>query len=485
MPNRSNIDAPITLVGFGRSGSSLLSNVFGRHPDFQFVGETTNLIFGSWYAVEYSAGNIPALQERYRFVPEDERAGRVVRETFLTCFPDSRRYWFHKPIGVPTTVVARFDQTQWSDAAEWFWKVMHISFPKGKFFTLLRNPCDIVLSGKAYWGYDELTMWWALGYMAYLLAHPASPIEYAISYDSLVRNSEEEMYKLFTYLDIPFHREMLSAFSDMYAVAQDRAKSRPGVMTRRDQWSQLDPSHAKPLYIESLTTLFRKHGQEFELPDHFSGDRQPAPAASEPSAALIDAPTSLEQRQATEIHHRNQTLERLHLEYTKKALEKERKFYNIRLEDRQRIVELERLKLRIFESESKRRQRDSLEQLGVIERQRRWIKELVRGNTWWQEQAVLWRAEAERLTRAIHSQQNGIAGLDLDAARAAEQRAYLQAEQAYNEDFDTPDDSARAPTRPAGRQLTQRILRRAKRDLTRYAGRLRWSLRRFVSRQRS
>src|SRR5438552_8815533 len=173
MPNRHNIDAPITLVGFGRSGSSLVSDVFDRHPDVRFVGETVNLIFGSWYALEYSSGNIPALHEGRRWVPEEERAGRVVRETFLTCFPDNRRYWFHKPSDVPTTVISRFDETQWSDAAEWFWKVMHASFPKGTFFTILRHPCDIVLSGKGYWGYDELTMWWSLGYMAYLLAHPS------------------------------------------------------------------------------------------------------------------------------------------------------------------------------------------------------------------------------------------------------------------------------------------------------------------------
>jgi hypothetical protein len=485
MPNRHNIDSPITLVGFGRSGSSLLSNVFDRHPDVRFVGETTNLIFGSWYAVEYSTGNIPALEERRRFVPEDERAARVVRETFLTCFPDNRRYWFHKPIGVPTTVIARFDETHWSDAAEWFWKVMRTSFPKGTFFTLLRNPCDIVLSGKAYWGYDEATMWWASGYMAYLLTHPASPIDYAISYENLARNREEEVHKLFTYLDIPFHSEILGAFSEMHALARDREKLRPGVMTRRDQWSQLDPAHAKPLYVDALANLFAKYGQKFELPEHFtSGAQKQAPVAIQPSAPPSDAQAQPDQRQAAETLRRNQAIERLHLEYTKKAQDKERKFYNIRLEDRRRIEELEYLKLGIFDGRSNVDQRASAAQRGVIERQRRWINELVRANTWWQEQAVLWRAETERLTNAVHSQQNGLAGLDLDAARAAEERAALQAEQAFQE-AGAQDAAAHVPARPAGPTFAQRVVRRAKRDLTRYAGRLRWQVRRFVGRQRS
>src|ERR1041385_3414644 len=186
MPNQENIDRPVTLAAHGRSGTTVLAKVFEYHPDFAYVGETANLIFNAWSAVEFSAGSLMHTDETDRMVSDDERAARVVRQAVVSCLPDTRPSWFQKPIGVPTVVPKKFGNDRWPEAAEWYWKVMGRSFPRAKFFTVLRNPCDVVLSSKSYWGYGEADMWWSLGFLSYILVHQSSPIRYAILFDDLV-----------------------------------------------------------------------------------------------------------------------------------------------------------------------------------------------------------------------------------------------------------------------------------------------------------
>jgi len=186
LPNISNIDSPVTLISYGRSGSSLLSKIFELHPDFSLVGETGNFIYDLWKGYEFSAGGLAPSIKDGRWVPDDERAGRMVREAFLSCFPDEKEKWFHKPIGVPIALSSKFNEEEWDKAATWYWNVINASFPKAKFFTILRHPFDVVLSAKSYWGYDEADIWWNYGLMSYLLAHPLSKIEYVISYEEMV-----------------------------------------------------------------------------------------------------------------------------------------------------------------------------------------------------------------------------------------------------------------------------------------------------------
>ncbi|WP_193143402.1 sulfotransferase [Fluviibacterium sp. MJW13] len=54
MPNRTNLTAPICLVGLGRSGTTLVTNIFRRHPGFQSLGETANLVYSTFRHIEKS-----------------------------------------------------------------------------------------------------------------------------------------------------------------------------------------------------------------------------------------------------------------------------------------------------------------------------------------------------------------------------------------------------------------------------------------------
>ncbi|MCP5419910.1 MAG: hypothetical protein H6970_07160 [Gammaproteobacteria bacterium] len=336
MPNESNIESPIQLVAFGRSGTSLISNVFERHPDFRFVGETANLIFGSWDAVEFSAGGIPQLFDGSYWVSEDERAGRVIRQTFLTCFPDDKKYWFHKPIGVPTAVMSKFDRSRWDEAGEWYWKVMRTSFPHAKYFTLLRHPCDVVLSAQSYWGHDEGGLWWALGFIAYLLTHPASPVRYAIHFDELTESKQDVLQRLFAYLQVPFDAESLGAFDTIHAPAQGRDDLSRHTATRRNEWSRLNPAFVQPFYLEQIDRLFDQFGYALEWPDHFV---KVHPVQDSPPEDEVQDGDSEDPYQV--IDQLNKTIERLHIEYREKLRVQERKFHTDSADLKQWVGKLE------------------------------------------------------------------------------------------------------------------------------------------------
>lgn len=289
MPNQQNIESPITLVSFGRSGTSLLSNIFSYHPQCRSINETVNLIFGIWHTVELATFvTDPLLVDNGVIISNEERAARAVRQTFLTCFPDDQPYWFQKPIGPPQALSAKFadglDESRWAEAAEWYWQVMTLSFPKAKYFTILRHPCDVVLSAQAYWGSDPIDIWTQLGLMAYFLSHPASPVQYAVHYEGLVQNKESAVRDLFTYLELPFHEQILEAFSQSYG-ASGRSKTYGDSARRSHEWDQLDPTKVTPFQVEHQAKLFAKFGYTFELPAQFKvarlSDNHHSPEAPE------------------------------------------------------------------------------------------------------------------------------------------------------------------------------------------------------------
>jgi hypothetical protein len=361
MPNASNIDAPIVLVGPGRSGTSLLSSVFGNHADCASVGETVNFIFGIWTALHASASLIPPLVEAGRTVPDDERAGRLVREAFLTTLPDDRGDWMQKPIGVPNVLVETFRDDSGSDeAAAFYWRVLRSSFPRARYITLLRHPCDVVLSGVAHWGQDEVTLWTRFSDLARFMTHPDAPPVHAVMYDDLVGDPEKTVRELCTAVGLSFEPSMLDAFKRVHVAAPGREAPERTAFSRRHEWSGLNPAWVTTAQRDSLTALFARFGRTLDWPDAFTS-AHPVSSAVQPDAERI---AELE----TLVDHMKASFERRRLEHEARAREREAHFAQ------------------------------------VWQEQRAWIAELERGKAWLEEQRNNWRAEAERLKR--HASEN-------------------------------------------------------------------------------
>src|ERR1700742_4840592 len=137
MPNNANIRSPITLFGNGRSGTSVLYRAFSQHPDVEGCGESANLTFTTWRALEQISG-----LTRYGKIADKDYgadAGDLVRQAYLAILPTETREWAHKPIGLPR-IHRDFPgvEPDSEDFVAWYWTVFDRSFPESRNLALLR-----------------------------------------------------------------------------------------------------------------------------------------------------------------------------------------------------------------------------------------------------------------------------------------------------------------------------------------------------------
>lgn len=198
MPNAQNVRSPITLLGNGRSGTSLLSQAFAAHPDCSFHGETTNLIHTVSWA--QSANLSPRSQAE---IP------RVIRSQFEQFFPSSEARWMHKPIGSPMCSGSFADKDEYLN---WYWQVFDDIFPESKTFTIVRHPLDVLISSNRWWGRNFGQIAKSMKLTAQLALHPHASIGYSLCYENLVANPESELEALFAFVELPWNETCLQAF---------------------------------------------------------------------------------------------------------------------------------------------------------------------------------------------------------------------------------------------------------------------------------
>ncbi len=274
MPNPENVCAPLSLVAYGRSGTSVLQAVFEAHPMFEVAGETTELIFGAHLAVEMSRDLIRGQTDPGgEYLSQPMRAALAARAALLSILPSDKPHWMQKPIGLP--MLRPYAQGPDKSAGlngpcppEWYWSVLKNVFPKGRYFTVLRQPCDVVLSAIDYWGWDERVVWQNLADHCRILMHEASQVEYAVNFENLVEDPEAAITRLFEKFEIPWHDCVMCAMKKIHVPGKGRANINPRQMSRRDQWRRLNPSAVPPGAILDIDRLWHKFDLSFELPDH-------------------------------------------------------------------------------------------------------------------------------------------------------------------------------------------------------------------------
>lgn len=264
MPNTSNVSSPFTIVGNGRSGTSLLSKAFNAHPDCFFAGETVNLIHSVWKSLESSLPEKKAAE-----IPD------VIRHQFLRLFPSTQKYWMHKPIGVP--IVARFFSNE-EEFFGWFWDVIEQVFPDAKYFTVLRHPLDVLSSSHQWWGRSYESIIESNRRIARIVTHPKSKVHFGVNYHDLVAQPREQLRALFDYLDFPFHENCLKAFDVGHVVSKGPSGSAPPetpetaeqFKTRKERgfshkeaWRDLNPKLLTADYRQAVEASWSKFGHDF------------------------------------------------------------------------------------------------------------------------------------------------------------------------------------------------------------------------------
>lgn len=233
MPNAENVDAPVTLVGPGRSGTTLVTRIFRKHSQFSAMGESANLVYGSFHQLTRQLRNTGPIPGDRSI---DEAARDAVRAMLCSAYPSEQPRWFQKPIHVPT-VHRDFDDPEAFDA--WYWRTTDLVFPRGRFLTVVRDPADVAASSMVRWGGSEEKIFSRIRSTLRLLLHPDSRLGLALPFEWLRTDPEGAARALLDFAGAPFEERTLAAFDRQHAANPD--VDRPtGLVVPRDVSTMYD-----------------------------------------------------------------------------------------------------------------------------------------------------------------------------------------------------------------------------------------------------
>lgn len=223
---------PVFVVGFPRSGTTLLEQLLDAHPDLQSMDEQL--------AVEAAIDELRVLGHRY---PQD-----LDRLDAATLASARQRYWREVGKVVELRPGARLVDKYPFNAVRL--PMIAQAFPQARVVMLLRHPADACLScymqkfklnlGTRYWASLESTAALYARMMTTWLAHAAAtslPV-HTLRYEDLVADMPHRMRELLDFLGLPWDERILG-----YA---ERAKTRGRIST--PSYSQV----VEPIYSKAI-----------------------------------------------------------------------------------------------------------------------------------------------------------------------------------------------------------------------------------------
>lgn len=277
MPNAQNITRPITLISYGRSGTSLVHNVIADHPDVDGCGETGALLHGVWASSQKVKGVVRNDYDLGRDVDMRLRSGKAVRAVFLSHFKDEdRSRWVHKPINVPATIAPEPQTAAWRvrKAAGTYWDAMAYSFPDSINITVLRHPYDVITSARAFWGFDVAHIWQQLVNMAVLIDHEQSDIAFAVSYERMSRRPKAEIKRLLDHVGLDERPACYRAAKQVWVPHEpEKAEALKGRklslggprFSYKERWSEIDRKSFRRADKDILIKMWARFGETLQL----------------------------------------------------------------------------------------------------------------------------------------------------------------------------------------------------------------------------
>ncbi|WP_344249089.1 sulfotransferase [Isoptericola hypogeus] len=204
--------SPVSLVGWGRSGTTFVTNVFRRHPDFRALGETADVVFSTYGQIERSLAYTGPIRGG-RSV--DTAARDAVHAVLVELYGSGKPRWFQKPIMVPGIA----DTFPSIDAfGTWYWATFRSLFPDGRVLTVVRDPAETVRSSMIRWGGSVERNFARLDEMLQLLLHRDSLLERVFTFESLQETPEAFIRGVLEFADARFDPACLETIKGRFAV---------------------------------------------------------------------------------------------------------------------------------------------------------------------------------------------------------------------------------------------------------------------------
>jgi hypothetical protein len=269
MPNKENIRSPITLFGNGRSGTSVLYRAFSQHPDVEGCGESANLTFTTWRALEQISG-----LTRYGKIHTKDYgadASELVRQAYLAVFPSAKKDWMHKPIGLPRIHRDFPDVEPDSDEfVDWYWTVFSRSFPDSRNLALLRNPLDVVVSGKRYLGVEDAVMWRSLNFLYAALVRGKDRVRMVVRYADMIADPDATLKRVCEAVALDYSVRMPRAFEQLHVPMRGTMVGSEEDLAekRRKGFAHVEERKALAMSDDALKALerYRRTLETFGLP---------------------------------------------------------------------------------------------------------------------------------------------------------------------------------------------------------------------------
>jgi len=264
MPNAGNAGAPLTLVGIGRSGTSLLEFCFRAHPNIQSLGETSGLIFGTASGAHSTL--IPCA--KFFKTPYD-LDGHAVRQLLIALEPSGSEMWFHKPIGIPKLISwwqLPGEKTRHGFPIEWYGKVLDAAFPQGKYFTCLRNPWDVVLSWHRFTGWSQADLWRDVAISYTMLRSRLDRFKIVLFFDDLIERPTKTLGAVFAALDLPMVYGALTAYDEPRSMNGNKIMA-----SHKEEWASCEAPNVSDEDAAEIVAVWQQMRRSFESPERYRG----------------------------------------------------------------------------------------------------------------------------------------------------------------------------------------------------------------------
>lgn len=198
-----NAEAPIIIIGAGRSGSTLLDRMLDAHPDIHMLGETNFITAFLWKSLlDRQKRHLLSMTEPAAILDELVRLGRVERRTIVELFELGsirKARWGMKEI--------------WNGARRTLdWSLYDRVYPDAVWVHLIRNPVDFSRSAVGWAGAEvgtesyllKLRAWRRMVEVARGRASTDRLVE--IRYEDLVAQPSHALVPLFERIGIPYSK---------------------------------------------------------------------------------------------------------------------------------------------------------------------------------------------------------------------------------------------------------------------------------------